>query len=77
MKKKYFDNKIGLGSKDIYQSGEETDFIIRAIKKFKYKIFFDKSISVIHERKKIALKIILKKVFYMGVDGVMLLKKII
>tara|TARA_Y100000768_G_C23983951_1_gene687603 strand:+ start:587 stop:1441 length:855 start_codon:yes stop_codon:yes gene_type:complete len=74
-KRIFFDNKIGLGSKDIYQSGEETDFIIRAKKKFKYKIFFDRSIKIIHERKKITFKNYIKKSFLYGCGWSYVVKK--
>ena len=74
-KKILFDSKIGLGSNDIYQSGEETDFIIRAIKKFKYKIFYDKSIKVIHTSEKITLKNYIKKSFLYGCGWSYIVKK--
>ena len=62
----FFDKKIGLGSKDIYQSGEETDFIIRSMRKFNYKIYYDNSIKVFNEEKKISFTNLIKKKFYYG-----------
>lgn len=44
-----FDENIGLGSGTPYQSGEETDLLLRAIF-CGYKIYYDPNINVIHPR---------------------------
>lgn len=64
--KLFFDEEIGLGSKYIYQSGEETDYIFRNIKKFKYKVYFEKSIFVKHKNKKNNFFREINKAFYYG-----------
>tara|TARA_Y100000768_G_C23987597_1_gene689917 strand:+ start:697 stop:1554 length:858 start_codon:yes stop_codon:yes gene_type:complete len=73
--KLFFDKEIGLGSKSIYQSGEETDYILRVIKKFKYKIYFEKSIFVIHKNKKINFIKEISKTFYYGCGWGYVVKK--
>jgi glycosyltransferase involved in cell wall biosynthesis len=73
--KLFFDKKIGLGSKGVYKSGEETDFILRAIKRFQYKIFFFKSICVIHNEKKNSFFNSLKKSYYYGCGWGYVVKK--
>ena len=74
-KRIFFDNKIGLGSNNIYQSGEETDLIIRAKREFKYKIFYSKSIKVIHDNERITLKNNIKKSFLYGCGWSYVVKK--
>jgi len=65
-KKLYFNKNLGLGSKNIYQSGEETDFLLNAKRKFNYKIFFTTSIEINHKSKNISLLHALKKSFLYG-----------
>lgn len=60
-KKLFFNEKIGLGSKNKYQSGEETDLILRIFKKYKIKIYFCSSITVIHKNHPIKFLSKLKK----------------
>jgi len=43
----FFDEKIGLGSKKIFLSGEETDMLIKEIKNCK-RIFFTKNLKINH-----------------------------
>ncbi len=70
-----FDEKIGLGSDGIFQSGEETDLLIRAIKKFKYKIYFENSIKVIHQSKNIKFINQINKNFFYGCGWSYVVKK--
>ncbi len=62
----FFNKNLGLGANTIYQSGEETDFIIRAVKKFNYKIFFTNKLFVGHLRKKMFMTAEIKKSFFYG-----------
>jgi len=71
----FFTENLGLGSKNIYQSGEETDFIFKAVKKLNYKIYFDKSIRVIHLRKGRPFLSELKKNFFYGCGWSFVVKK--
>ncbi len=61
-----FDTNLGLGSKSIYQSGEETDLIIRSFKKLNYKIYFKKTIKIFHNEKNYPILSQMKKSFYYG-----------
>jgi len=70
-----FNENLGLGSKNIYQSGEETDFILRAVKKFDYKIYFKKSIRVIHQKIELPFFDELKKKFLYGCGWGFVVKK--
>lgn len=65
-KKIMFDTNLGLGSKSIYKSGEETDLIIRSVKKFNYKVYFKKSINIFHDDKNYSILTLMKKSFYYG-----------
>lgn len=47
-----FDESLGLGANSIYGSGEETDFLIRALKS-SFKIFFDSELHVYHPHKQV------------------------
>ena len=71
----FFNENLGLGSKNIYQSGEETDFILKAVKELNYKIYFDKSIRVIHNRKERPFLSELKKNFLYGCGWSFVVKK--
>ena len=70
-----FDEKIGLGSNSIFQSGEETDLIIREFKKRKFKIFFNNTLEVLHNEKKIKLIKNLNKKFLYGCGWSYVIKK--
>lgn len=70
-----FDKKLGLGSNNIYQSGEETDFILRAVKLFKYKILFLKSIHISHIDIKNSFFKLIKKNFLYGCGWSYVVKK--
>ena len=69
-----FNNNLGLGSKSIFQSGEETELLINLFKK-KYKIFFDNSLYLIHQTKKRNYNFILYKHFFYGCGWGYLVKK--
>lgn len=71
----FFDEKIGLGSKYLFKSGEETDFLIRAVKKFKYKIFYTSSIKIVHDEKKISFLKLIKKHFFYGCGWAFVVRK--
>ena len=65
-KKIFFDEKIGLGSKSLFLSGEETDLIINKFKKGE-NIFFNKNIYVYHWLdKNINFSNNIKKAFFYG-----------
>ena len=65
-KKIFFDEKIGLGSKNLFLSGEETDLIINKFKKGE-NIFFNKNIYVYHWLdKNINFSNNIKKAFFYG-----------
>lgn len=60
-----FDENLGLGSKFKFQSGEETDLILRAKKKYNFIIYFLNSITIYHsERKESFLSMVQKKYLY-------------
>tara|TARA_B110000967_G_scaffold209688_1_gene267085 strand:+ start:7345 stop:8193 length:849 start_codon:yes stop_codon:yes gene_type:complete len=71
----YFDKNLGLGSKNVHQSGEETDLLLRLVKKFKYKIFFTKDVKIIHNNKHLPIRNILKKSFFYGCGWSYVVKK--
>jgi len=70
-----FDKKLGLGSKKIYQSGEETDLIISQFKKNNFRIFFKESIVVFHNERKKDLISSIKKSFFYGCGWSYVVKK--
>ena len=74
-KKIFFDNKIGLGSKSIYQSGEETDYILKAIRNFNFKVYFKRNIYLFHEIKQVSLLTEIKKNFFYGCGWSYVVKK--
>lgn len=74
-KKIFFDKKLGLGSGNIYQSGEETDYILKALKKFNYKIFFTNKLFVKHFKKEISIFTEIKKSFFYGCGWSYVVKK--
>lgn len=69
-----FNNNLGLGSRDIFQSGEETELLINLFRQ-KYKIFFDNSLYLVHRAKKINYSLILYKQFFYGCGWGYLVKK--
>jgi len=74
-RKIFFNEKLGLGSRNIYQSGEETDYILRAVKKFNYKIFFTNKLFVEHFKKEISIINEIKKSFFYGCGWGYVVKK--
>ena len=71
----FFDEKLGLGSKNIYKSGEETDYILRSIKKYNCRIFYNKKIFVTHTERKIPPIDQIKKSFFYGCGWSYVVKK--
>lgn len=70
-----FDEKLGVGSDTIYQSGEETDLIIRILKKG-YSLFHDENIKVYHpDDSSVDNKGYLKKSYYRGIGHGYILRK--
>ena len=61
-----FDENIGLGSKSKYQSGEETDLILKIYKKYKPRIFFLSTLYIFHLEKNIKFLSMIKKNYFYG-----------
>ena len=50
-----FDKNLGLAGKRIL-SGEETDYVLRYVKKFKSKVYFDPDLKIFHDENKFNYK---------------------
>ena len=70
-----FDTNIGLGSKSIFLSGEETDLIINEFKKKNKKIYFNNEIRIIHIERKLKYLNQLKKQFFYGCGWIYVVQK--
>ncbi len=63
-----FDEKLGVGAETIWQTGDETDFVFRAIKKG-YKFYYSVDLIVRHPNplKKVAFRKLIKRAYPYGI----------
>ena len=70
-----FDENLGLGSNYKFQSGEETDLILRVKRKYNYTIYFLNSITIYHSESKKSFSSIIKKKYLYGCGWSRVVKK--